>query len=130
MLGGIIMADNGVFAMKDRTGEFEEKDRQDNKVMGILSYCSLLVLVPIFAAKESKFARFHANQGLVLAIVEVAIAIVASLLGMIPYVGWIFSLVGWLINVGCVVLAVFGIVAAARSQAKELPIIGGFKILK
>lgn len=124
------MADNGVFAMKDRTGEFEEKDRQDNKVMGILSYCSLLVLVPIFAAKESKFARFHANQGLVLAIVEVAIAIVASLLGMIPYVGWIFSLVGWLINVGCVVLAVFGIVAAARSQAKELPIIGGFKILK
>ena len=46
-------------------------DVQENKVMGILAYLSFLVLIPLFAAKESPFARFHTNQGLVLAIGEI-----------------------------------------------------------
>ena len=32
--------------------------------MAILAYFGILVLIPILAAKDSKFARFHANQGL------------------------------------------------------------------
>ena len=39
-----------------------------NKVMAILSYFGILVLIPIFAAKDDAFARYHANQGLVLLI--------------------------------------------------------------
>ncbi|MBR4768894.1 MAG: hypothetical protein IK088_07950 [Lachnospiraceae bacterium] len=119
-----------LFAITDRTAEFEEKDIQDNKVMGILAYLFLLVLVPIFAAKESKYARFHANQGLVLLIIEGAVSITMAVLGWIPVLGWIVDVLGWIINVGCAVLAVFGIVFVAKGQAKELPVIGKFQILK
>ena len=49
-----------------------QSDAQQNKVMGILAYLSWLVIVPLLAAKESPFARYHTNQGLVLAIVEIA----------------------------------------------------------
>ncbi len=121
---------NELFKIVDRTSEFEEKDAQDNKVMGILAYLFLLVLVPIFAAKESKWARFHANQGLVLAIIEGALYVTMAVLGWIPVLGWIVNIVCWLANIGCVVLAVLGIVAAAKGQAKDLPIISKFKILK
>ena len=41
--------------------EVTPEDVQNNKVFAILAYIGILVLVPIFAAKESKFARFHAN---------------------------------------------------------------------
>ena len=127
----MIMANtNELFKIVDRTSEFEEKDAQDNKVMGILAYLFLLVLVPIFAAKESKWARFHANQGLVLAIIEGALYVTMAVLGWIPVLGWIVNIVCWLANIGCVVLAVLGIVAAAKGQAKDLPIISKFKILK
>ena len=121
---------NELFKIVDRTSEFEEKDAQDNKVMGILAYLFLLVLVPIFAAKESKWARFHANQGLVLAIIEGALYVTMAVLRWIPVLGWIVNIVCWLANIGCVVLAVLGIVAAAKGQAKDLPIISKFKILK
>ncbi len=126
------MADSkGLFTITDRTAEFEKEDAQQNKVMGILAYIGILVLVPIFAAKDSKFARFHANQGLVLAIFEVASYLVFNvILSMVKYVGWVFGLIGWIISVGLLVLAVLGIVAAARGQAKELPIVGQIKILK
>ena len=41
-----------------------DADVQNNKVMAVLAYIGLLVLIPIFAAKDSKFARFHSGQGL------------------------------------------------------------------
>lgn len=119
------------FNTKDLTAEFDPQDIQQNRVMGILAYISWLVLVPIFAAKGSKWARFHANNGLLLAIAEVALGIVFGILGWIPYVGWIFGVIGWLSELAVCALAIFCLVNAARGKAKELPIIGGkIKILK
>ena len=54
---------------KDLSGEFQVEDIEQNKLLAVLSYFSLLVILPIFLAKESKYARFHANQGLILMIV-------------------------------------------------------------
>ena len=115
----------------DHTAEFEADDIQKNKVMGIFAYISWLVLIPIFAAKDSKWARFHANNGLILAICEIAIWIVFGLLGIIPYAGFIFWFLGWLCSLVPIALSVFGIINAAKGKAKELPVIGGkIKILK
>ena len=50
----------------DTTAEYDQADITNNKAMGILAYLGPLVFVPMFAAKGSKFARFHANQGLTL----------------------------------------------------------------
>ncbi len=106
----------------DTTAEYDPADIEANKVFAVLAYLGILVLVPIFAAKESKFARFHANQGLVLAIVELA----CSILSGIPILGIIFGLLGFI----CVIFAILGIVNACKGLAKELPIIGKFVILK
>lgn len=103
----------------------DPKDAQDNKAMGILAYISILVLVPIFAAKESPFARFHANQGLILLIVEVAASLISNILG-----GVIISLLMWAVNVVCTVFSIIGIVNAAKGKCVALPIIGGIELLK
>ena len=65
---------------EDRTAEFDKADISANKVYAILAYIGFLVLVPLIAVPKSKFARFHANQGLVLLIGEVAYNIVRSVL--------------------------------------------------
>ena len=90
--------------------------------MAVLAYIGILVIIPIICAKDSKFARFHANQGLVLCI----IGIVAGILGRIKLIGWIFKALGLVV----IVLAIVGIVYAIQGKAKELPVIGNCKILK
>ncbi|MBR3753942.1 MAG: hypothetical protein IKK49_02415 [Clostridia bacterium] len=89
--------------------------------MALLAY--IIFLIPLLAAKDSKFARFHTNQGLVLFIG----AILSSVITVIPIIGWIIAPIAGL---AITVLAIIGIVNALGGKAKELPIIGKFKILK
>lgn len=118
----------------DTTAQFNKTDIEQNKVMAILAYFGILVLIPIFAAKESKFARFHSNQGLVLCIAAILYGVAYSILSaVILAISWrlyfVISLLG-LVGVVFAVLAVIGIINAANGKAKELPVIGKFKILK
>lgn len=130
---------NGLNNTEDSTAEFDPNDIKNNTVMGVLSYLGFLVLIPMLAAKESKFARFHANQGLVLLIVEIAYGVLRSIVnGLLKLIfgawaGWICSLVAFVLSVICVVflvLALVGIINVANGKAKELPVIGKFRILK
>lgn len=118
----------------DYTAEMDQQDINDNKIISILSYISILVLIPIFAVPGSKFARFHANQGLLLFVLEIALGIVKIVLSTIlAVISWrLASIVNVLVilDIAFLVLAVIGIINAANGVAKELPIIGKFKILK
>lgn len=106
----------------DYTADQDPEDVKNNKVMAILAYIGILVLIPILCAKDSKFAKFHANQGLVLFIIEVICGALAS----VKLIGWIFDILG----VVAVIFAIIGIVYAAQGKAKELPVIGNWTILK
>ncbi len=118
----------------------DSADAQNNKVMGLLAYLGILVLVPIFAAKESRFARFHANQGLVLLIAEVAFSIIYSIVTSIlanllfstgSFGVWgVLSTLLSLLSLVFFVLAIIGIINALNGKKKELPIIGKITILK
>ena len=120
-----------IFDTKDRTAGFDAADIKENKLMGILSYISFLVVIPLFGAKSSKWARFHANNGLILAITELGIWIFFGLLGMIPNAGVILWIIGWICSLVPLALSVFGIIFAAQGKARELPVIGGkIKIIK
>lgn len=112
-----------------------DKDIADNKVMAVLAYFGLLVLIPILAAKESRFVRYHANQGLVLFITAFAYGIaVAILSAIVTMISWQAGLlVGGILWVGYIAIFVFlilGIVNAAGGKMKPLPLIGGITILK
>ena len=106
----------------DYSDEMDADDVQRNKLMAVLAYIGILVLIPLFAAKDSKFARFHTNQGLVLFL----LALACSFLRKIKVIGWLFSICG----VAVFILAVVGIIYACQGKAKELPVIGNWKILK
>ncbi len=105
----------------DTTSEHDAQDIEKNKVMAVLAY--ILFFIPLLAAKDSKFARFHTNQGLVLFLG----GIIASVVAVIPVIGWIIAPIAGLV---ITVLAIIGILNALNGKAKELPVIGKFKILK
>jgi uncharacterized membrane protein len=116
-------------------------DADANKIYGILAYLGILVLVSIFAApKESKYAKFHANQGLVLVIAEVILGVGLSIIGTVlsivffavPFISFnaIIVLVWLAATGGAIALIILGIVNAANGQCKPLPIIGKYTVLK
>lgn len=112
-----------------------QQDVEQNKVMAVLAYFGILVLIPILAAKESKFARFHANQGLILLITGVAYSIfVQVIIKIVAFISYALAgIVGialglaWLL---LLVLAIIGIINAVKGECKQLPLIGQFQILK
>ena len=118
----------------DNTAQFDAQDIQNNKAMAILAYFGPLVLIPLLAAKGSRFARYHTNQGLVLLIGWIAYSIVYGILrSIILAISWrLYFLVSIIGLVGLVFLglAVIGIINAANGRAKELPVIGKIKLLK
>ena len=104
-------------------------DVDQNKVMGILAYLGLLFLVPLLAARQTKFAMFHCNQGLILFLASIVawigLAIVCFILAFIPVVGWILSMLLWLALVcGGLGLMILGIINAAKGVCKPLPLLG------
>jgi len=91
----------------------------DNKVITVLSYIGILVLIPLLTAKEDEFTQYHAKQGLVLFLTVIAVSIV----GVIPVLGWLIAFLG---GIGCLVLAVMGIINVLNGEKKQLPLIGQF----
>ena len=123
----------------------EQADIQNNKVMAVLAYIGVLVLVPIFGAKDSEYAQYHAKQGTTLWVIYLAYLIATStinaVLGLIfkptyflgltvpnPVVSFVSTIFG-LASIFFVVLAIIGIVNACKGEKKELPLIGKIDIL-
>lgn len=125
-----------ILDMPDTTSYYSRSDIEGNKLMAVLSYLGILVLIPILAAKDSPFAKFHATQGLNLLIVSVAWSIVSGIIGAIlgvigvTFLSVLWSIITWLVSIVIFLTMVIGIINAAQGKAKELPIIGGFRILK
>jgi len=93
----------------------DKKDIQDNSFLAAIGYIWILCFIPLFLKRKSKFAQFHAKQGLILFIVE----IVGWLLFWIPVLGW-FLLAGILI------LAVMGIMNSLKGEWWEMPVLGKY----
>ena len=129
----------------------DPQDAEKNKLFGILAYIPFLFLVPLFAAPDSKFSKFHANQGLLLTIVSVVLWIVQWILNAIiraifyrdpqtledwvnyvnrasstPFLIIFVLLVVWAI---VTILAIIGIVSANKGECKPLPVIGKFNLI-
>ena len=82
---------NNLFDVEDRTMEFDTQDTQDAKIWSILAYFGILFFLPLVCAPQSRFGRFHANQGLILLLTSLILGIVNVVLqimiGWIPFVG-------------------------------------------
>jgi uncharacterized membrane protein len=99
------------------------KDAEDNKIVAALAY--LVFFIPLLAAKESKFAKFHANQGLNLLLLTLAVSVIG---GIIPFLGWFLIIP--LGGIFSFVLFVMGVMNAFGGKETKLPVIGNIQILK
>lgn len=116
-----------------REDVFDEEDIRQNKTMAGLAY--ILFFLPLIVCKDSKFGRFHANQGLLLLILSVvgyiAMSIVTTILATITwrlfgFISLLYSIYGLFI----LALAIYGLVNGLNGKAKELPVIGKYRIIR
>ena len=87
----------------------------DKRTTGIVAYITVIGLIVALCAGDREGAKFHLNQALVIWLF--------GLLGMIPCVGWIWSifiLVCW----------IMGLIAAINEEEKRVPLIGNITLLK
>ena len=110
------------------------QDAEKNKGFAVLAYLSWLLLIPLFCAKDSHFARFHVGQGITLAIfwacwwvIEI---IVGAATGWIPFAGAVIGALVALPNIFFIVFAIIGIINAVNGEEKPLPLFGKITIIK
>ncbi|MDD6237126.1 MAG: DUF4870 domain-containing protein [Clostridiales bacterium] len=112
--------------------------KQQNTVMGVLSYISILCLIPLLTEKNDPFVQYHAKQGLNLFIIEVVVGIIGGVLtgifNFIPFVGGILSgVIGFVTGVLSLcffVLSILGIVNVCNGEMKPLPVIEKIQLIK
>lgn len=116
---------------------FNTEDVQTNKVMGILAYIGFLFLVPLLGAKDSQYSRFHANQGLVLFILEVALSITSFIITFVVTIASLGLLTAFvsavlysIIGIFSLVFMIIGILNACSGEPKKLPVIGNITLIK
>ena len=94
---------------------------ENENLCGALSYI-LIGIIWYFAdekMKQSAFAKYHAKQGLVLLIADLIVGAIA----IVPFIGWV---IGWILNIGILILMILGIINGLNGQMKPLPLIGKF----
>ena len=101
----------------------------------MFSYSGILFFIPLVAAKHSRFARFHASQGLNILLAGIAYSIASGLLSFLfGLISWQLALVmGTVFGIGSIalfVLVILGVVNVCKGEMKPLPVIGKFQIIK
>ena len=119
------------FQGEDFTSQFDPNDISQNKVGGGLAY--ILFFLPLLICPHSAYGRFHANQSLILFIGWVILCVFGGItehfyvFGLIAFItGFISGFGGLIVFIGIV----YGLVNGFSGKAKELPYIGGFRLIK
>lgn len=92
----------------------EDPQVLEGKVFALLSYLSILCIIPLALKKENPFVLHHGKQGLVLFIGQVALLIIQILLG-----DWIFHIGLFILGV----LSFIGLLAVLQGRYLKLPVV-------
>ena len=121
--GEPVFEKNSVPDESDRTAMFDPEDAGRTNILSALCYVSFfMIIIALLLEPNSKFLRYHINQSLLVSIFGIVIGVVA----IVPFIGWLASVVG---AVMAVVFTVMGVVRAYKCEAKDLPIIGKYTIV-
>ncbi len=101
-----------------------QPDAEKNKGIAISAY--FIFFLPLLAAKDSKFAIYHANQGLNLFLFAL-IGWTVSFVTAFILIGFLIGLIVW---IAIIVFLILGVINAAKGEMKPLPLIGKFNIIK
>lgn len=111
--------------MADSANKPVNQSTGDVKVMAALAYFGILFFLPLVTHPNSRFGKFHANQGLLLLIYSMVGSTVSAI---IPVLGWFIL---WpIIGISSLVFFIMGIVNALGNKTSRLPLIGQWDIIK
>ncbi len=112
-------------AQKKQDIAYTAQDAAKNKIFGILAYIGPLFLVPLFVAKNSPFAAFHAKQGRKLFVLLAIYVFVFFMATRVFDGNVLFILLTVPILAGGTFLIPFltvkGIISASRRRTDKLP---------
>ena len=111
------------------------------KTLAIEAYLGILVLAPLFGAKQSKFTRFHVTQGFNLFLIGIALFILIifnSVIGGLCFFNahWLYIILRiingfyYLLETAVAVFSIIGIINVIKNKMKALPLIGKIKLIK
>lgn len=84
------------------------------KVFAALAYLWVLVVIPLALRHKSEFIHFHLRQGVMLFVLELALA----LFGTVPLLGWLF---GKVLMAMAIILCLMGAYNALQGKFWRLP---------
>lgn len=93
-----------------------EQEIREGKFFAIISYVSFLCIITLVLKKNNNFALYHAKQGLVLFVMEVA----AFILSIIPLLGWLVGVFGYAIFL---LVSLWAIMQAALGIYCRIPLV-------
>ncbi|MEE1282408.1 MAG: zinc ribbon domain-containing protein [Acutalibacteraceae bacterium] len=104
------------------------------KMLSAISYIGFLWIVPLIKGRYSELTMFHINQGISLLIAEIIYGIFYFILKklLLEISIWLYPIiaVAGIAEFIFIIFAILGITSAINGEKRELPIIGGIKILK
>lgn len=130
---------------KEKHDEMENQiaDEKSNKenfapnnkeiIASILAYFWILFFIPMILCPESKFGRYHANQGFLLLLFGIVTAIISGILGIftfVPVIGIILSIIGSILGIINLGYLIYGIYNVICKKCKPLPFIGKYDLIK
>lgn len=124
------------FSIEDVTHEYFNDDIEENKLMSILCYLSILWLVPMLLNKQSPYLKFHQNQGVVLMIISMIqsafsflISLITRLTG-IAIISNIGTAVISLISLIILAVTIISIINVCNGKAIKLPILSSITFIR
>ncbi len=126
------------FKTYDETEKFKEDDIDKSAFFAPIAYLGILFFIPLLIRPNSAFTKYHVNQGLVLLLAalatDIAILLLVLVLNLVNF--WIFPtflfttflfMVCNLFFVSCIIIGAYN---ATGGYAKEIPLVGRFRIIK
>ena len=114
----------------------ETEEIKGKKITACLAYLFWLTVIPMVYSSESKFIKYHANQGFVLAIVETIYLVITVIVSKILWsvsrsTSLLVETTMLMVFVGVFgVLSLIGIFNVIRGKEKPIPTFGHIKLLK
>ncbi len=91
-----------------------EEEVLDGKIFAVLSYLSILCIVPLVLKKDNRFVLSHGRQGLVIFVGEVAVFVFHIVLGP-----WFLSLGSFIFGA----ISLWGIIEVLQGHQVRIPFI-------
>jgi len=111
---------------------FDSSDYKANRISAALGY--VIFFIPLLLCSSSRLGRYAANQGLLGFIAYLAVCVafwmINLLLGWIPLLGWVLSMLGYLVRLAVVGVMIYYGYQCYRGEARPLPYIGQIELFR